>query len=254
MHLFQSKYQAADVLLVDDIQCLIHKEATQEAFFQLFNLLYDAQKQIVCSGDMFPLEMNGIAERLRSRLACGLIIDVHVPSYEAKITILKKKAALHGEHVPDDVIDFLASHGTANIRELEGVLIRIFAFASLTKQPITLDLAQSVLAPSSVHGNGEVSMHADFNRIIKCVGKFYKYGLDDLCSKGRNQELVFARQVAMFLMKKMTNKSLRDIGAFLGNRNHATVKHGLVKIEEQARCDQAFLAHIKRMQQEVMSI
>ena len=146
VHTFQSKYQAADVLLIDDIQFMANKEQTQEAFFQIFNLLYDAQKQIVFSSDTFPQNMEGIAERLRSRLACGLVTDVYMPSLETKVAILKKKATQHAMTLPDEVADFVASHVNSNIRELEGALIRVFAFASLTNQPVTLELAEAVFS------------------------------------------------------------------------------------------------------------
>jgi chromosomal replication initiator protein len=251
VHVFQSKYQTADVLLIDDIQCMAHKEQTQEAFFQLFSVLHDAQKQIVFSGDTFPQNMTGITERLRSRLSCGLVIDLHMPSNDAKVAILKKKAFFHNEHLPDDVAIFLAAHITSNIRELEGALTRVFAFAALTKQVVTLELAHTVLL-KTVHQHADDGARADFNRILKCVTKYYKYDLDDLCSKNRNKELVLARQVTMFLMKKMTGKSLRDIGSFLGSRNHTTIKHGLFKIEEQTRRDHNFMVHLKRMQEEVL--
>jgi chromosomal replication initiator protein len=197
--------------------------------------------------------MNGITERLRFRLAAGLVTDLQMPNYETKIAILNKKVANNGEQVPLDVINFLASCSIANIRELEGLLVRIFAFASLTKQPITLNLAMSVLSQTH-YAKDENIVQTDFNRILKCISKFYKYNIDDLCSKGRNKELVLARQIAMFLMRKMTNKSLRDIGKFLGSRNHATIKHGLLKIEEQVNKDQDFLAHIRQIQQEVLNM
>jgi chromosomal replication initiator protein len=250
MHLFQSKYHAADVLLIDDIQYLVHKETTQEAFFQLFNILHDMQKQIVCSGNTLPSAMQGITERLCSRLTSGLIIDMHIPPYEARCAIIHKKATYYGETLPDDVVAVIASQEITSVRDLEGILARLFAFSSLTKQPISFNLTQTMLAQTADIVQ-EQTPYIDFDRILKCIHRFYKYDLDDLRSKKRTKELVLARQVAMLLMKKMTNKSLRDIGKFLGNRNHATVKHGMLKIEEQMRYNHQFCAHIRHMQQEV---
>lgn len=252
VHTFQSKYQAADILLIDDIQFMAHKEQTQETFFQIFNLLYDAQKQIVFSSDTFPQNMEGVAERLRSRLACGLVTDIYMPSLETKVAILKKKASQHTMTLPDDVADFIAAHVNSNIRELEGALIRVFAFASLTQQPVTLELAEAVFfrtmntAPTVDHTEG-----ADVQRILKCVQKYYKFDLNDLRVKNRNKELVFARQLCMFLMNKYAHKSLRDIGAYLGSINHATVKHGVYKIEEHARDNKDFHMQLKRIEQEI---
>jgi len=252
IHTFQAKYQAADVLLIDDIHFMAHKEQTQEAFFQLFNLLYDSQKQIVFSSDTFPQNMDGIAERLRSRLAWGLVTDVHVPSLETKVAILKKKAAVSNDILPDDVADFIASHVTSNIRELEGALVRILAFSSLTKQEVTMELARMVLFHTIQSQPEENRRSADFSHILKCVGKYYKYDIEELRSKNRNKDLVFARHVTMFLMKKHTNKSLRDIGMFLGSRNHATVKHGVERIEEYTKNSQDFMMQLGRIEQEVL--
>lgn len=252
VHTFQSKYQAADILLIDDIQFMAHKEQTQEAFFQIFNLLYDAQKQIVFSSDTFPQNIDGIAERLRSRLACGLVTDVYMPSLETKVAILKKKATQHAMTLPDDVADFIASHVNSNIRELEGALIRVFAFSSLTKQPVNLELAEAVFFRTmNIAATVENNEGADVERILKCVQKYYKYGINDLRLKNRSKELVFARQLCMFLMNKYAHKSLRDIGAYLGSINHATVKHGVCKIEDYARENRDFNLQLKRIEQEL---
>lgn len=252
MHTFQTKYQAADILLVDDIQFIAHKEQTQEAFFQIFNLLYDAQKQIVFSSDTFPQNMDGIAERLRSRLAWGLVTDVYMPSLETKVAILKKKATQHNVVLGDDVADFIAGHVNSNIRELEGALIRVFAFASLTKQPVTVELAEAVFF-RTMHTDPSVQEYdgADVERILQCVQKYYKFNLKDLRLKNRNKALVFARQLFMFLMNKFAHKSLRDIGAYLGSINHATVKHGVCKIEEYARENRDFNIQLRRIEQEI---
>ena len=230
---FQKKYQLVDVLLIDDIQFISNKETTQEAFFHIFNSLYDARKQIVFSSDTFPQNINGIAERLRSRLSSGMIADIHQPCIEVKTAILKRKAETSGETLTDEVAHFLASHVTSNIRELEGALIRVVAFAHLTKQPITLDLVQSIF----MHNECITKEMVDFKTVVKAVTKHFNYSLDELRSENRNKELVFARQVTMYIMKKNTDRSLRDIGTYLGGRNHTTVKHALSKMEQHIADD-----------------
>jgi chromosomal replication initiator protein len=228
IHKFKAKYQSIDVLLIDDIQFISNKEQTQEAFFHIFNSLYEAGKQIVFSSDTYPTDIDGIADRLRSRLSCGLVTDIHVPSLETKIAILKKKACASGEELPDDVAHFIGSCVISNIRELEGGLIRVLAFATLTKQSVNLELAKRVLLRSMPAQKQRV---IDFDHIIASIYKHYPYDPKELRAKGRNKELAFVRQIAMFLMKKHTDKSLRDIGTFLGGRDHSTVMHAIAKVE-----------------------
>ena len=249
IHKFQKKYKSVDVLLVDDIQFISNKEQTQEAFFHIFNLLYDAHKQIVFSSDVVPQDIKGIAERLRSRLACGLVADMYAPPLETKIAILKKKAELSGEMLDDAVAHFIASCVDSNIRELEGALIRVMAFASLTKQELSLDLAQKVLVRFGVQEQRQI----DFSRVVKCLSKHYAYDLLALRSKNRNKELAFVRQVAMFLMRKLTEKSLRDIGVFLGGRDHSTVMHALDKMERYLENNPEFQVKLKRIEKEIKS-
>lgn len=249
VHQFQSKYKSVDVLLIDDIQFISNKEQTQEAFFHIFNALYDAEKQIVFSGDVFPHDISGIAERLKYRLSWGLVVDMHVPTLETKIAILKKKAEHHSQLLPDDVAHFIASRVVSNVRELEGSLIRVMAFSSLTKQPITMEVAQKVLIRAQ-----EVSQtRVGFERIIKCMGKYYPYDLDALRSKNRSKELSFVRQVTMFLMKKITDKSLRDIGIFLGGRDHSTVMHALDKVQSHAQENNEFQVQLRKIEEDILS-
>ncbi len=248
VHKFKNKYHAVDVLLVDDMQFIAHKEHTQEAFFHIFNALYESHKQIVFSSDTFPQDLQGIADRLRSRLASGLVTDIHEPSLETKIAILKKKAAVNNEQIDNEVAHFIAMHSASNIRELEGSLIRVIAFAALTKQPVTLDLATKVLVRASKTSAPEI---VDCKRIFKTIDKHYSYNYADLCSKNRNKELSEARQVAMFLIKKLTDKSLRDIGNLLGGRDHSTVMHGLQKIELQLKTNRDLAAKIKQLELEI---
>lgn len=250
IHKFQEKYKDIDVLLVDDVQFISNKEQTQEAFFHIFNALYDSHKQLVFSSDTFPQNIQGIAERLRSRLAWGLVTDIHMPSLETKVAILKKKAELSNGVVSDEVAFFVASRVVSNIRELEGALVRVMAFASLTKQPITLELARKVLLRSS--SEESVSRVVDFDRIVYHLQKQYGYALVDMQSKSRNKDLAFVRQIAMFLMKKLTDKSLRDVGMYLGGRDHSTVMHAIAKIEQQCQTDQEFVQKIKYIEDEIV--
>lgn len=228
VHKFQQKYHSIDVLLIDDLQFISRKEHTQEAFFHIFNALYEARKQIVFSSDVYPQDIEGIADRLRSRLSSGLVTDIYMPSLETKIAILKKKASVNGEQLDDTVAHFIASAVTSNIRELEGALIRVMAFATLTKQPVTSELAKKVL--HRAQHTSQASSHLGLGKIVGHVAKTYLCSFEDLCSKQRSKEITHIRHIAMFLMKKLTDKSLRDIGNFLGGRDHSTVMHGLQKI------------------------
>jgi chromosomal replication initiator protein len=248
VHQFQSKYKTVDVLLIDDIQFISNKEQTQEAFFHIFNTLHDAQKQIVFSSDVFPHDISGIAQRLKYRLSWGLVVDMHMPTHETKVVILKKKADMNGEILPDDVAHFIASRVVTNVRELEGSLIRVMAFASLTNQPITLELAQKVLIRSPEINKTSIGLE----RIVKCVGKYYQYDLPALRSKDRSKELSFARQVTMFLMKKITDKSFRDIGIFLGGRDHSTVMHALEKVQIHAQENNEFKIQLNKMEEDIL--
>jgi len=244
VHAFNEKYKNAHVLLIDDIQFISNKEQTQEAFFHIFNCLYDAHKQIVFSSDTMPNDIKGLAERLQSRLSCGLVADIQAPSLETKIAILKKKAELQGELLSDDVANFIASRVISNIRELEGALIRVMAFALLTKQSISLELAKKVL----VRPGDSKPQKVDFLCIVKTVNKHYQYSLEELRSKSRNKDLSFVRHLLMFLMKKMTNKSLRDIGTFLGGRDHSTVLNGIKKMEEYIEDHPEFREKMRRIE------
>lgn len=250
VHKFKAKYKSVDILLIDDIQFISNKEQTQEAFFHIFNSLYDAHKQIVFSSDNIPQDISGLADRLCSRLACGLVADVRLPELETRVAIIKKKAEANNEFLSDDVAHFIASRMVPSVRELEGSLIRVMAFASLTKQPITLDLAKKVLEYTA---RPQKQRTIDFNSVVKCLVKYYRYNLSELKSKARNKELSFVRQVAMFLMKEVTNKSLREIGYFLGGRDHSTVMHALSKVKKHAQINETFGCHLNTMKQEILS-
>ena len=251
VHKFQLKYKHVDVLLIDDIQFIANKEQTQEAFFHIFNALHDAHKQIVFSSDAIPQDMQGLAQRLRYRLAWGLVVDMHSPTLETKIAILKKKADVNNQALTDEVAHYIASVSLANVRELEGAFIRVMAFATITGQPVTLELTQKVLQRQHQAATA-VARTVEFDRIIRCVKKHYHYNLTDLQSKQRSKELSFVRHVTMFLMKKMTDKSLRDIGLFLGGRDHSTVMHALEKVESEAAHNRTLATKLKGMQDEIL--
>jgi chromosomal replication initiator protein len=250
VHRFKEKYRQVDILLIDDVQFISNKEQTQEAFFHIFNSLYDAHKQIVFSSDTFPQDITGIAERLQSRLASGLVADMHMPSLETKVAIIKKKAALSNEDIGDEVAYFIASLPVSNVRELEGALIRVLAFSSLTHQPITLELAQKVLARGVMYHTAK-RQHVDFDRIINTVNKYYPCTLAALRSKSRNKDVALARHVVMFFMKQLTDRSLRAIGEYLGGRDHSTIMHGLEKVQEQIVGDKTFEQTIKIIEREL---
>lgn len=248
VHKFKAKYQSIDVLLMDDIQFISNKDQTQEAFFHIFNTLHELHKQIVFSSDMVPQDLKGIAARLRSRMAWGLVTDIYVPKVETKIAILKKKAQLNNEVLPDDVAYFIADMVDSNIRELEGAFVRVMAFAALTQQPIDITLAKKVL----IKKNRDNKRMIDFTAIAHSVSKHYNYSLQELQSKSRNKEIAHARHVAIFLMKKYTNKSLRDIGMFLGGRDHSTVMHAYNKIEQIIEHDAQLAEKIRTIQQDIL--
>jgi chromosomal replication initiator protein len=245
---FKAKYKTVDVLLVDDIQFFSNKEQTQEAFFHIFNSLYDARKQLVFSSDSMPQAISGLAERLRSRLAWGLVADLRTPTIETKIAILKHKAEANNEVLSDDVAHFMASRSIHSIRELEGSLIRVMAFASLVQQPLSVELSQRVL--EQVHTKSQ-AIDISFDSIVTALKRHYTYTLTDLTSKNRNKDVSFVRQVAMFLMKDLTEKSLREIGNYLGGRDHSTVLHAIEKIKTQLQVDKFLETKVENIKQEI---
>jgi chromosomal replication initiator protein len=248
IHKFQSKYRSVDVLLIDDIQFLSNKDQTQEAFFHIFNLLYDSHKQIVFTCDSVPKAINGLADRLRSRLECGLVADILVPTVETKVAILKKKAELNNEPLSDEVAYFIASRSISNIRELEGAFIRVCAFAHLMDQTISLELAKKVLSSQVEHKKVALTCQS----IAKVVCKHYAYTLEELRSSKRHKEISRARQAAMYLMKQLTDRSLNDIGYFFNRKDHSTVVHAVSKIHQLRQRDAEFNSKIKHMEQEIM--
>ncbi len=226
---FQRRYRDLDILLVDDIQFLENKERTQEEFFHTFNTLYNANKQIVISSDRPPKQLITLEDRLRSRFEWGLITDIQPPELETRIAILRKKAAQDKLNAPDDVLEFIASKISTNIRELEGALIRVTAFASLNRQVVDMGLAEIVLKdliPNEV--NSEITAPT----IMAQTAAYYSLTIDDLCGTSRSRALVNARQIAMYLCRELTELSLPKIGQTFGGRDHTTVMHADRKIRE----------------------
>ena len=233
---FRERYRAIDVLLVDDIQFLAGKEGTQTEFFHTFNSLYDAQKQIVISSDCLPNEIPSLAERLRSRFKWGLIADIQPPDLETKVAILKKKAEAEAVPLPDDVALYIAGKIKSNIRELEGSLIRLIAYASLTGSEISLTLAQEVLRDLLDSDDQNVTIEM----VQKFVANYYKLKIADLKSRNNAQTVTLPRQIAMYLVKSLTTYSLPQIGKSFGGKHHSTVIHSIKKIDERCKRDRDF--------------
>ena len=233
---FRERYRSVDVLLVDDVQFLAGKEGTQNEFFHTFNALYDSQKQIVISSDCPPHEIPQLEERLRSRFEWGLIADIQPPDLETKVAILKRKAEAEGVGLPDNVALFIAGKIKSNIRELEGSLIRLVAYASLTGREISLSLAQDVLRNVLQHDERAVTIEV----IQKFVADYYQLKLAELKSRNNSKSVAMPRQIAMYLCKTLTNASLPEIGKSFGGKHHSTVIHSIRKIEDLRQRDGDF--------------
>jgi len=233
---FRERYRTVDVLLVDDVQFIAGKEGTQTEFFHTFNALYDSQKQIVISSDCPPHEIPMLEERLRSRFEWGLIADIQSPDLETKVAILKKKADAEAVPLPDNVAMYIAGRIKSNIRELEGSLIRLIAYASLTGQELSLPLAQQVLKNVIDHVERAVTIET----IQKFVSEYYKLKLVDLKSRNNSKSIAMPRQIAMYLCKSLTNASLPEIGRSCGGKHHSTVIHSIRKVEELRKTDAEF--------------
>ena len=245
---FKYKYRSMDVLLVDDVAFLTGKESTQEEFFHTFNALYDLKKQIVLTSDRSPKEITTLEERLRSRFEWGLITDIQPPNLETRMAILKRKVESNQILIADDVIAYIAEHITDNIRRLEGALIRLLAFASLTGNEISLEMASEVLS-SFFQGNsaGPIKI-AD---VMKIVGDVHDVTVDQLKSKRRTQDLARARQIAMYLSREMTGASLNQIGRAFGNKDHSTVSHACQKIAGLMKTDARFRGAVLDIQDRI---
>jgi chromosomal replication initiator protein len=243
MPAFRDRFRNMDVLMIDDIQFIARAERTQEEFFHTFNALYDQQKQIVISSDCPPKEISSIEERLRSRFEWGLIADIQMPDLETKIAILQKKADNERAHLPDDVAEFIARSIKSNIRELEGALIRLMAYASLTGAVLNLPTAQQVL--KNILETQEKKVTID--QIQKRVGEHFGLRQQDLKMRSNSKMIAFPRQVAMFLVKQLTSASLPEIGKQFGGKHHTTVLHSINKIEFLRQTDKDLNKTINRL-------
>ncbi|MBA7468273.1 Chromosomal replication initiator protein DnaA [subsurface metagenome] len=246
---FRNKYRHLDVLMIDDIQFLVGKESTQEEFFHLFNTLYEAHKQIVISSDSTPKEIPTIEERLRSRFQWGVIADIQPPDIETRIAILRKKAEAENIFIPDDVVLFLASQIKSNIRELEGCLIRIVAFSSLTGSEVTVDRSKEIL--KDIITKEELAVPITIELIQNVVSKHFHLDVKEMKSKKRTDAVAFPRQVAMYLARTLTEYSTTEIGADFGGRDHTTVMYACEKIKMKLAGDPFFAALINRITQEI---
>ena len=233
---FRERYRTMDVLLVDDVQFLAGKEGTQTEFFHTFNSLYDAQKQIVISSDCPPNEIPALEERLRSRFEWGLIADIQPPDLETKVAILKKKAGAEAVPLPDDVALYIGGRIKSNVRELEGSLIRLIAYASLTGLEISLPLAKEVLRDLIDRGDAAVTIEM----VQKFVASQYDLKVTDLKSRNNSKAVALPRQIAMYLSKRLTSASLPQIGKSFGGKHHSTVIHSIRKVDERCKQDRDF--------------
>ena len=227
---FREKYRNVDVLLIDDIQFISGKESTQQEFFHTFNALYESKKQIIISSDKPPKEIDNLEERLCSRFLWGLPVDIQSPNYETRVAILRKK--IEQEQVTgidDDVIDYIATNVSSNIRELEGALTKIIAYSKLTSTTITLKFAEDVLSDLFNEAQKEVTP----DMIIKIVAEHFNISVSDILSKKKSQEIVYPRQLIMYLCRTLTDVALSVIGKKIGNRDHTTVIHGYEKIQRE---------------------
>ena len=245
---FKEMFRSVDVLMVDDVQFIAGKDSTQEEFFHTFNALVDQQKQIVISADRAPGEIKELEDRIKSRLQCGLVVDLHPTDYELRLGILQTKAEAYqaqysGLKLSEGVLEFLAHRITTNVRVLEGALTRLFAFASLVGREITLDLAQECLVDILRASDRKVTIE----EIQRKVAEHYNVRLSDLIGPKRQRTIARPRQVAMFLAKQMTTRSLPEIGRRFGGRDHTTIMHGIRKVEELQGADQQLAEDINML-------
>lgn len=246
---FRNKYRNVDLLLVDDIQFLIGKEGIQEEFFHTFNVLYQDQKQIVVTSDKPPKELKGLETRIITRLGGGLIADIMSPDIETRIAILRNKNEMEGFDISEEILDYIAENIDSNIRELEGALLRIVAYSNLTSREVDIDLAQLVLK-DILDQKKKIVINTD--RIKEIVSKEYGISIKDMESRKRPRDIAYARQVAMFLSREMTDLSLPKIGADFGGRDHTTVIHAVDKISEEIDSNLDTKKRIDRVKKDIL--
>ncbi|GBR02620.1 chromosomal replication initiator protein DnaA [Gluconobacter cerinus] len=238
---FKEQLRSVDVLMIDDLQFLIGKDNTQEEFFHTFNALVDAGRQIIVSADKSPSDLSGLEDRLRTRLGCGMVADIHATTFELRISILEAKAKASGTHVPSKVLEYLAHKITSNVRELEGALNRLVAHADLVGRPVTLDTTQDVLKDMLKAHDRRVTIE----EIQRKVAEHWNIRLTDMSSARRARAVARPRQVAMFLAKQLTSRSLPEIGRKFGNRDHTTVMHAVNRVGELMEQDPSFAEDVE---------
>ena len=248
MNKFREKYRNIDVLLVDDIQFIIGKESTQEEFFHTFNSLHSAKKQIIISSDKPPKDMEILEERFRSRFEWGLIADITLPDYETRMAILHKKEEMDGYDINEEVIKYIANNIKSNIRELEGAINKVMAFAKLEKKEVTLELAEQALK-DIISPDEKKVITPDY--IISMVAEHFDVTVDDLCGNKRNSKIVTPRQIAMYLCREIISTPLKSIGKCLGNRDHTTIMHGIDKIEKEINNDENLKNTIETLKKKI---
>ena len=244
MPAFRERYRTIDVLMIDDVQFLANKERTQEEFFHTFNTLYTSQKQIILSSDAPPRNIPTLEERLRSRFEWGLIADIQPPDLETKMAILQRKAAIEGQHLPEEVAEFIAQQVKSNIRELEGHLNRVLAFTSLTAKPLSLALARETLK-DILPEDGKKPAAAE---IIKFVARHYDLKVSEIKSKSNSRQIVIPRQVAMYLCKRLTDLSYPEIGKLFNDKHHSTVMYSVETVEKKREGDPDFDRTLKSLE------
>lgn len=247
---FRARYRRMDLLLVDDVQFLEGKERTQEEFFHTFNALYDSQRQIVLTSDRPPSEMARLEERLVSRFQCGLVVDLRPPDYETRVAILRKKADDDGLAIDGEIIELIARSCTASVRELEGAVIKLLAYSSLTNQEITLALAHKALR-DVLRRHSEDGPVRSPERVRELVARRWRVRPDALASQRRTKDVMVPRQVAMYLIKETLGMSLSRIGQLFGGRDHSTVIHSIRKVEDSMRRDAAFRSLVEAAREEL---
>jgi len=241
---FRNKYRNIDLLLIDDIQFISGKERTAEEFFHTFNTLYEGQRQIVITSDNPPALIPDIEDRLKSRFNWGLIVDIQPPELETRIAIIKRKAQFNNIEISDDVINLLAKYIDTNVREIEGVLIKIGAYSSIIKHPIDLEFAKNVLSEEIAYKKEKLSME----NIQQAIADNYHITLDNMLSRKRNKEIIKPRKIAIYLIRKLTNHSLSEIKSKFNINSHATIIHAVKKIEDSIQKDEVFRHEIENLE------
>jgi chromosomal replication initiator protein len=245
---FRHRFRHLDLLVIDDVHFLVDKDRTQEEFFHTFNTLYQSQKQVVLSSDSPPHDIPSLEERLISRFKWGLVVRIDRPSFETRVAIVQKKARLRGHEVPEEVVQYIASTVQSNNRELEGAVVRVLGYASLSGRELTLDLAKEALRDLVTDPARTITIQ----EVVDAVLRRYNVRLSDLQSKRRVQSVAMPRQVCMYLARRLTGRSLEEIGAFFGGRDHTTVLHGERKIERMAGKDAAFRGLVEAIERDIL--